>query len=76
MVEENATTTILRERFDSSQMRSKSQQPLRQAKASNPTAGPQLLPHSKDPSPSLHISSKLASFSQALQKYFSKTCKN
>ncbi|CAK9208917.1 unnamed protein product [Sphagnum troendelagicum] len=57
IVEENATTTILRERFDSSQMQSKSQQPLRQSKASNPTAEPQLLPHSKDPSPSLHITS-------------------
>jgi hypothetical protein len=38
-------------------MRSKSQQPLRQAKASNPTGEPQLLPHSKDPSPSFHITS-------------------
>lgn len=51
-------------------MRSKSQQPLRQAKASNPTAEPQVLPRSKDPSPSLHVTSKLASFSQALKKLF------
>ncbi|CAK9252569.1 unnamed protein product, partial [Sphagnum jensenii] len=58
LVEEN-TTTILRERFDSSQVRSKSRS-SRQTKESNTTAEPQLVappppPLSKDPSPSSDI---------------------
>jgi hypothetical protein len=56
LVEEENTTTLLRERFDSSQVRSKSRS-SRQTKESNTTAEPQLVappppPLSKDPSPS------------------------
>ncbi|CAM6041807.1 unnamed protein product [Sphagnum compactum] len=59
LVEEENTTMILRERFDSSQVRSKSQS-SRQTKESNTTAEPQLVapltpPLSKDPSPSSDI---------------------
>ncbi|KAH8931479.1 hypothetical protein BDL97_19G023100 [Sphagnum fallax] len=58
LVEEN-TTTILRERFDSSQVRSKSRS-SRQTKESNTTTEPQLVappppPLSKGPSPSSDI---------------------
>jgi hypothetical protein len=59
LVEEENTTTILRERFDSSQVRSKSRS-SRQTKESNTTAEPQLVappppPLSKDPSLSSDI---------------------
>ncbi|KAH9531198.1 hypothetical protein CY35_19G024400 [Sphagnum magellanicum] len=65
LVEEENTTTILRERFDSSQVRSKSRS-SRQTKESNTTAEPQLVappppPLSKDPS----LSSDIAGSSES-----------
>jgi hypothetical protein len=66
LVEEENTTTILRERFDSSQVRSKSRS-SQQTKESNTTAEPQLVappppPLSKDPSPSSDIAGKVLFF--------------